>query len=139
MSEEALVVVEESPVVEKGNAGRPIGHHAKKLIYTRFYAIMFWCQSMMFVYCCPTWAEKPTFVALEKVRYDKMRDVGLLTWDREDHAIIAMKQIPYFEMGGNPVDLEIVCNTNTHFAELVLECEAKDPVPEEIVEEDLDI
>ena len=118
----------ETAVEAPKKLGRPAGKHAKKLVYTRFFAIMFWYQSLMFVYCCPSGHEKPTFVALDRVPYDKLSDVGLLTWDKEDEAKLAMKQIPYFEMQGNPVDLEIVSNANTHFAELVLECEPRDDV-----------
>ena len=111
--------------------GRPAGKFAKNLAFKRFYSIMFWYQSLMFVYCCPLGAEKPTFVPLEKVRYERLADIGLLTWDKEAEAKLALKQIPYFEMGNNPVDLEIVSNANQHFAELVLECEAKDVEEEE--------
>lgn len=119
--------------------GRPVGSYAKKLVYVRFFSIMFMYQSMMFVYCCPVGYEKPTFLPLEKVPYNKMADIGLLTWDKREDAVAAIKQIPYFEMGNNPVELEVVSNANQQFAELVLPCEAKEPPQDEPTDSVYDI
>ena len=94
---------------------RTEGSHIKDLEYNKYYVIYYRHREDSYVLCRPENGQRITFVALNTVPITELSSCGVIKFDTELEALLKMDDIPYFEINGYAVDLEVTSNVFKEF------------------------